>query len=304
MAEERRVQRYQKLDPKLVIWIEKEVFALKTMGLPFEKIQDVVPRAASREIPSRVPLPDAEIPLGFSLSLEEVHEAFKRGIAREPKLTNEEWVAVDNRRSEDSILSLQVGIRDGDPEAIDAATRVREHSARINGLIVPPSLRLRAELTLKQTEDEQEEERKTQIFDSMTIVEMCIFDEIVARARKRAAATYPELWASSTDANGTLVDNSTNESAEIVARYRIRGQTILKTLLRELEDDGRIESHIVRQYFTNHYGHRYTAEQIAATLEFSLERIVLALKNLNRTGDIRDLGMGQWTSNRRNVPPT
>lgn len=298
MAEEKRVQRYQKLDPKLVSWIEKEVFALKTMGLPFEKIQDAVPRTVSREIPSRVPLPDVvDFPLGFSLSLEEVHEAFKRGIAREPKLTNEEWVAVDNRRSEDSILSLQVGIRDGDPEAIDAATRVREHSARINGLIVPPSLRLRAEVTLKQTEDEQEGERRMEICRSMTTLERSIFNLIGDRAKRRAVAINPELWPSSMDANGRLVENSTSESAE-----EIRAQEILETLKREFENDHWVET-IVRAYFTNHFGQYFTAEEIAATLEFSLKRIVSAIENLHqRTRDIRDLGMGRFTSNRRPRP--
>jgi hypothetical protein len=300
MAEERCVQRYQKLDPKLVIWIEKEVFALRTMGLSPEKIPEALHRAVSGEIPSRVRLPEAEFPFGFSLQLEEVHEAFKRGAAREPKLTNEEWVAVDNRRSEEAILSLQVAIRDGDPEAIDAATRVREHSAKINGCIVPPSLRLRAEVTLKQTEDEQEKQRHLEIIRSMTSLEQLLVSEIVNRGTRRAAAINPHLWPSSTDADGTLVDDSADASSD--SRLRIRAQSILRTLAPELEQDQWVCT-IVRSYFTNHYGHRYTAEQVAATLEFSLEQMVLTLEQLKRTGDISDLGMGHWTSTRRPYPP-
>jgi len=296
MAKESQVQPYQKLDPKIVTWIESEAFALKVMGFSYEKIQNALHRAAAGEIPSRVPLPDADFPLPFSLSLEEVHEAFKRGAAREPKLSNEEWVAVDNRRSEEAILNLQVAIHDDDPDAIDAATRVRDHYAKVNGCIVPPSLRLQAEVTLKQTEDEQEKERATEILRSMTPLEHRIARELYDRGERRAAAIHPELWPSSKDANGKLVENSSYQSAD-----GTRAQEILQTLAPELEQDVWVET-IVRAYFTSHYGRSFSAEQVAAALEFSLERIVLALEALDeRRGDIRDLGTGQFTSTRSPV---
>lgn len=115
-------------------WIEAETLHLKQLGMSFREIAEHIIRVAQSgekavtEVPQEVPLPNR-------ISLQAVHRAFQRAIARLPKLEAEAFRQVDNARSEAMLLNLQPAIRNRDTRAIDTAVRILDHQAKINGYV-------------------------------------------------------------------------------------------------------------------------------------------------------------------------
>jgi hypothetical protein len=69
----------------------------------------------------------------FKISRQACHQAFTKGIAREPSLAAEEFRKLDTDRCEEMFLNLQPGICKGNPRAIEAGVKLLRHSAQING---------------------------------------------------------------------------------------------------------------------------------------------------------------------------
>jgi hypothetical protein len=119
-------------------WIEAEVLQLKRMGLSFEAIAEQITRVGRGQSPPLVALPAGiKFAPDFQISRQACHKAFQKAVAREPSLAAEEFRKVDTARCEEMFLSLQPGIRKGNPRAIEAGVKVLRHTAQINGYAAP-----------------------------------------------------------------------------------------------------------------------------------------------------------------------
>lgn len=99
-------------------WVEAEALHLKRLGMSFEKIADHIVAVAHGQQQAMVPVPEqAQFSEEYSVSAQAVHRAFQRGIARLPNTEAEAYRKLDTARCEDLFLSLQPGIRKGDPSA-------------------------------------------------------------------------------------------------------------------------------------------------------------------------------------------
>jgi len=76
-------------------------------------------------------------PPDFKISRQACHKAFRRAITREPALEVDELRRLDRARSEEMYLSLQPGIRKGDPRSVEVGLRLLDHAAKINGYAAP-----------------------------------------------------------------------------------------------------------------------------------------------------------------------
>ena len=119
-------------------WVEAETVHLKRMGLAFEAIAEHITGVGRRRTPSMVPLPDGvQFPLGYQISRQACHKAFRKAIAREPSLALEELRKLDAARCEEMFMNLQPGIRKGTPRAIEVGIKLLDHSAKISGYAAP-----------------------------------------------------------------------------------------------------------------------------------------------------------------------
>jgi hypothetical protein len=81
-----------------------------------------------------VTLPEGiKFPRDFHLTRQACHKAFKRALSREPALAAEEFRQLDTLRCEEMFMNLQLGVRKGNPRAVEASVKVLRHSAQING---------------------------------------------------------------------------------------------------------------------------------------------------------------------------
>jgi hypothetical protein len=128
-------------------WVEAETLHLKRLGMSYQEIAGHIVEVAPGKRPAMVPIPEqAQLTQEYSVSAQAVHRAFQRGIARLPNTEAEAYRKLDTERCEDLYLSLQPGIRKGDPRSVEVGVKVLAHKAEINGYQVPA----RIEMTGKQ----------------------------------------------------------------------------------------------------------------------------------------------------------
>ncbi len=119
-------------------WVETETVRLKSKGFSFDEIAGQITRVGRGQSQSLTPLPPGiSFPPDYVISKQGCQKAFKKAIAREPALEVEEFRKIDTARCEEMFLSLQVGIRKGNPNAIATGVKVLDHTAKINGYAVP-----------------------------------------------------------------------------------------------------------------------------------------------------------------------
>jgi hypothetical protein len=132
----RRANRPKVLTNRSIIarWVEAETLHLKRLGMGYQAIADHVVEVARGRRKAMVPIPqEAEFPDGYQISLQAVHRAFRRAIVRLPNVEATELRKLDSERLEEMFLSLQAGIRQGDPRSIEVGVRVLMHKAELNG---------------------------------------------------------------------------------------------------------------------------------------------------------------------------
>ncbi len=136
----RRANRPQRLTNRSIIarWVEAETLHLKRLGMGYQAIADQIVGAAHGQRKAMVPVPaEAEFPRDYGISMQAVHRAFLRGIVRLPNAEAAALRKLDNERLEDMLLSLQPGIRRGDPRSVEVGVKVLTHKAEINGYKAP-----------------------------------------------------------------------------------------------------------------------------------------------------------------------
>jgi hypothetical protein len=133
-------------------WVEAETLHLKQLGMSYQAIADHIGRVARGQQQAMVPLPEhASFAEDYHISVQAIHRAFKRGMARLPNAEAAELRKLDSARCEDMFLSLQPGIRKGDPRSVEVGVRVLVHKADLNGYRAPAKLEVtgRQEMTGK-----------------------------------------------------------------------------------------------------------------------------------------------------------
>src|SRR5260370_34484858 len=119
-------------------WVEGETLHLKRLGMGYQAIADHIIGVARGQQKAIVPIPqDVQFPESYCISLQAVHRAFRRAIVRLPNAEAAELRQLDSERLDDMFLSLQQGIRQGDPRSIEVSVRVLALKAEINGYKVP-----------------------------------------------------------------------------------------------------------------------------------------------------------------------
>jgi hypothetical protein len=136
----RRANKPERLTNRSIIarWIETETLHLKRLGMGYQAIADHITGVAHGDQKPIVPVPqDIEFPEGYRISMQAVHRALRRGIDRLPNAEAVELRKLDTERCEDMFLSLQPGIRKGDPRSVEVGVKVLAHEAEINGYKAP-----------------------------------------------------------------------------------------------------------------------------------------------------------------------
>lgn len=124
-------------------WIEAESLHLKRLGMSYAVIADHIVKTAHGQQQAMVPIPEhVRFSDDYSISAQAVHRAFRRGIARLPNTEAEAYRKLDTERCEDMFLSLQPGIRKGDPRSVEVGVKVLVHKAEINGYIAPTKVEM------------------------------------------------------------------------------------------------------------------------------------------------------------------
>jgi hypothetical protein len=145
----RRTNRPRVLTNRSIIarWVEAETLHLKRLGMSYQVIADHIAAVAHGQQQAMVPIPEhAPFTEEYRISAQAVQGAFRRGIARLPNTEAEAYRKLDTERCEDLFLSLQPGIRKGDPRSVEVGVKVLAHKAEINGYKAPTKV----EMTGKQ----------------------------------------------------------------------------------------------------------------------------------------------------------
>jgi hypothetical protein len=132
----RRADRPKLLTNRSIIarWVEAETLHLKRLGMGYQAIADHIVDVAHGRRKAMVPVPhDVPFPQDYQISMQAIHRAFRRAIVRLPNAEAAELRKLDSERLEEMFLSLQAGIRQGDPRSIQAGVRVLAHKAEMNG---------------------------------------------------------------------------------------------------------------------------------------------------------------------------
>jgi hypothetical protein len=119
-------------------WVEAETLHLKRLGMGYQAIADHIVEVAQGRQKAMAPVPqDAQFSEGYQISMQAVHRAFRRAIVRLPNAEAAELRKLDSERLEEMFLSLQAGIRKGDPRSIEVGVKVLVHKAEMNGYKAP-----------------------------------------------------------------------------------------------------------------------------------------------------------------------
>ena len=120
------------------VFAEAETVHLKRLGMSYQAIAEHIVAVVRGQQKAMVPFP-VDIPFSdeYRISAQAVHAAFRRGIVRVPNAEAAEFRRLDSERCEDMFLSLQAGIRKGDPRSIEVGVKVLAHKAEINGYKAP-----------------------------------------------------------------------------------------------------------------------------------------------------------------------
>jgi hypothetical protein len=163
-------------------WVEAETLHLKRLGMSFQAIAEHITAVAQRQRNAIVaPAAGMRFTEGYRISTQAVHAAFKRGIVRLPNTEAAELRKLDNERLEDMLFSLQPGIRQGDPRAVEVGVKVLVHKADINGYKAPARVQMTDDSRIKV--DLEQETRTLADLNRLTVEELREYRRLEAKAR-------------------------------------------------------------------------------------------------------------------------
>ena len=199
----RRADRPKLLTNRSIIarWVEAETLHLKRLGMGYQAIADHIVEVAHGRRKAIVPVPqDLQFPQDYQISMQAIHRAFRRAIVRVPNAEATELRKLDSERLEEMFLSLQAGIRQGDPRSIQAGVRVLAHKAEMNGYKTPTRdvMGRRLEM-LVQDQAAQREEDQDEVLERLTDSELKQLQCLLEKAR--GIETAAEAIETTTDTN-------------------------------------------------------------------------------------------------------
>lgn len=164
-------------------WVETETLHLKRLGMGYQAIADRIIGVAQGTQKAFVPVPqDAHFPQGYQISIQALHKAFRRAIVRLPNAEGAELRKLDTERLEDMLLSLQKGIRQGDPRSIEVGVRVLTQKAELNGYKAPARVEMSG-THLVQQQAAKEEVAELAGLGRLTVEELREYRRLEAKAR-------------------------------------------------------------------------------------------------------------------------
>jgi hypothetical protein len=140
-------------------WVESEVLKLKTLGLTtFHSIAQQLTKVGRGESQPVVEFPQGlTFPPDYSISAVACWSACQKALARGPRLRAQEMRDIDSDRLEGGILATQKSVKQGDPAALQALSRLITTRARLNGYLAPQKLEVSGKsggpLEVKRTDD-------------------------------------------------------------------------------------------------------------------------------------------------------
>ena len=183
----RRANKHEQLTSRSIIarWVEAETLHLKRLGMGYQAIADHIVGIAQGAQKAFVPVPqDAHFPQGYQISVQAVHKAFRRAIVRLPNAEAAELRKLDSERLEEMFLSLQAGIRQGDPRSIEVGVKVLTHKAEMNGYKAPARVDMagtRLEVLVQQ--QAAADAQAMADLDRLTLEELREYRRLEAKAR-------------------------------------------------------------------------------------------------------------------------
>ena len=120
-------------------WVTAEILRCKLTGLSMAAIAVHIGRVGQALEQPLSPFPEGiEFPADYRISESAVFKAYHKAMDRQPTIDAELFRKEDTARCEDMYMKLQRGISNGDPRHIDAAVRVLNLKAKLNGYTLEP----------------------------------------------------------------------------------------------------------------------------------------------------------------------
>jgi hypothetical protein len=182
----RRANRPKVLTNRSIIarWVEAETLHLKRLGMGYQAIADHIVEVAQGRQKAMAPVPqDAQFPKGYHISLQAVHRAFRRAIVRLPNAEAAELRKLDSERLEEMFLSLQAGIRQGDPRSIEVGVKVLVHKAEMNGYKAPARVDMTGTRVDVLVQQQAADAQALADLDRLTLEELREYRRLEAKAR-------------------------------------------------------------------------------------------------------------------------
>jgi hypothetical protein len=165
-------------------WVEAETLHLKRLGMGYQAIADHIVGVARAQQKALVPLPQAtSFGEGYRISAQAIHRAFRRAIVRLPNAEAAELRKLDSERLEDMLLSLQTGIRQGDPRSVEVAVKVLAHKAEINGYKAPARVEMSGSRVDVIVQQAGADAQALADLDRLTVEELREYRRLEAKAR-------------------------------------------------------------------------------------------------------------------------
>jgi hypothetical protein len=180
----RRANQPKRLTNRSLIarWVEAETLHLKRLGMSYQAIAEHITNVARGQRKAMVPVPaELRFPEPYRISTQAAHSAFKRGIVRLPNAEAAELRKLDNERLDDMLLSLQPGIRQGDPRSVEVGVKVLAHKAEINGYKAPARVEMSSDTRLNV--DLGQDRQTIADLDRLTLEELRKYRRLEAKAR-------------------------------------------------------------------------------------------------------------------------
>ena len=115
-------------------WIEAEILRLKDEHLKDEAIANHLTLVGRGQRQPLVPFPSGiTFPPNFSITHQAVSKAHNRAVDRIPLIEVQRLLKQTDRDLENTLTCLAPGVRNGDPRAANASTRVHELRLRLHG---------------------------------------------------------------------------------------------------------------------------------------------------------------------------
>jgi hypothetical protein len=182
----RRANRPKVLTNRSIIarWVEAETLHLKRLGMGYQAIADHIVEVAQGRQKAMAPVPqEAQFPEGYQISTQAVHRAFQRAIVRLPNAEAAELRKLDSERLEEMFLSLQAGIRQGDPRSIEVGVKVLVHKAEMNGYKAPARVDMTGTRVDVLVQQQAADAQALADLDRLTLEELREYRRLEAKAR-------------------------------------------------------------------------------------------------------------------------